>query len=96
MLITGAYEIALGGVNVPRGLVVAAFLTRSDYGVWGPPAIVLIDRSRIVLHPTLPHVPIKRLLNSCQACLTPGVLAQARASMAVVEPNHKPESTTTP
>lgn len=35
MLINGGYEIGLVGVSALRGLVVAAFLSRSDYGVWG-------------------------------------------------------------
>jgi O-antigen/teichoic acid export membrane protein len=35
MLINGAFQVGLVGVSALRGLIVAAFLTRSDYGVWG-------------------------------------------------------------
>jgi O-antigen/teichoic acid export membrane protein len=34
-LINGAYQLALIGVSAVRGLVAAAFMTSSDYGVWG-------------------------------------------------------------
>jgi O-antigen/teichoic acid export membrane protein len=35
MLVTSAYQIGLVGISALRGLVVAAFLTQSDYGLWG-------------------------------------------------------------
>jgi PST family polysaccharide transporter len=35
MLVNGAFEIGLVGVSALRGLIAAALLTRSDYGVWG-------------------------------------------------------------
>jgi len=35
VLINGAYQIAVVGASAVRALVVAAFLTRADYGVWG-------------------------------------------------------------
>jgi O-antigen/teichoic acid export membrane protein len=35
MLVNSAFDLSLVGLSALRGLVVAAFLTRSDYGVWG-------------------------------------------------------------
>ena len=35
MLVNGAFDLGLIGLTALRGLVVAAFLTRADYGVWG-------------------------------------------------------------
>ena len=35
MLINAAYQVGLVAVTALRGVIVAAFLTRSDYGVWG-------------------------------------------------------------
>lgn len=35
VLVNGAFDAALIGVSAFRGLIVAAFLTRSQYGVWG-------------------------------------------------------------
>ena len=35
MLVNGSFDIGLVGLSVVRGLIVAVFLTRSDYGVWG-------------------------------------------------------------
>lgn len=35
MLITSAFQLGLVALSALRGLVVAAFITRSDYGVWG-------------------------------------------------------------
>lgn len=35
MLITSAFQLGLVGLSALRGLVVAVFLTRSDYGLWG-------------------------------------------------------------
>jgi O-antigen/teichoic acid export membrane protein len=35
MLVTSAFQILLVAVSALRGLIVAAFLTRADYGVWG-------------------------------------------------------------
>jgi O-antigen/teichoic acid export membrane protein len=35
MLITSAFQIGLVAVSALRGLIVAAFLTRADYGLWG-------------------------------------------------------------
>jgi O-antigen/teichoic acid export membrane protein len=35
MIITSAFQIGLVGISALRGLVVAAFLTSSDYGLWG-------------------------------------------------------------
>lgn len=35
VLINGAFDLGLVGVSALRGLIVAAFLTRSEYGVWG-------------------------------------------------------------
>lgn len=35
MIINGAFQVVLVGVSALRGLVVAAFLTRAEYGIWG-------------------------------------------------------------
>jgi len=35
MLVTSAYQIGLVAISALRGLIVAAFLTRADYGIWG-------------------------------------------------------------
>lgn len=35
MLITSAFQLSLVGLSALRGLLVAAFMTSSDYGVWG-------------------------------------------------------------
>jgi PST family polysaccharide transporter len=35
VMITGAFQVGLMGLSAARGLVVAAFMTRADYGVWG-------------------------------------------------------------
>jgi O-antigen/teichoic acid export membrane protein len=35
MLVNGVFQVGLVGLSAFRGLIVAVFLTRSDYGVWG-------------------------------------------------------------
>ena len=35
MIVTSAFQIGLVGISALRGLVVAAFLTQADYGLWG-------------------------------------------------------------
>lgn len=35
MLVNGAFDVTLVGLSALRGLMVAAFLSRSDYGIWG-------------------------------------------------------------
>jgi O-antigen/teichoic acid export membrane protein len=35
MLLNSGFELALAGLGALRGIIVAAFLTRADYGIWG-------------------------------------------------------------
>lgn len=41
MLVNGAYQVSLVGLATLKGLIVAAFITRSDYGTWGYVGLVL-------------------------------------------------------
>lgn len=34
-MVTGAFQVGLMGLTALRGLVVAVFMTRADYGIWG-------------------------------------------------------------
>ncbi len=40
-VVNAAFTIALGGLTLVKGFVLAAFLTRADYGVWGVIAVSL-------------------------------------------------------
>jgi PST family polysaccharide transporter len=42
-LVNAAFEIGLTSLGLVKGFVVAAFLTRSEYGIWGILVIVLIS-----------------------------------------------------
>jgi O-antigen/teichoic acid export membrane protein len=35
VMVNGAFDVALSGLGLVRGFVLAALLTRADYGVWG-------------------------------------------------------------
>ena len=42
-IVNAAFEIALNSLALVKGFVVAAFLSRSEYGIWGILVVVLVS-----------------------------------------------------
>src|SRR3954467_6081522 len=42
-LVNAAFEIGLNSLALVKGFIVAAFLTRSEYGIWGILVVVLVS-----------------------------------------------------